>query len=331
VAQKHVVVWPPRAFQRIFADLEIELGRLAQAAFGFADMAIVAVLVRLAVANLAAQIVLVFGVKGVFRADDMAVFALRRAGRVITVLRVRVCRVKLVRIVARGALRIEHIHQLRQQHRLAYRASYSYAGKYYTLDDIAEYDEHGLWAFRNVYFSKHGSLLNTAEALVCTSEAGYFAHELQQLFRVHVQNALLKLFSSGRLRRESLDEAYLYLSPVNWKLQLDLRKRILEAATMPEEYPHSAFAHPDVRRCLNDFLAALNEQQRRLYVGFESMKLGHGGDTIMSKVTGMNVKTIARGRHELLSRQITIDRVRQAGAGKHRGEKKTPSSMSWKR
>jgi hypothetical protein len=60
----------------------------------------------------------------------------------------------------------------------------------------------------------------------------------------------------------------------------------------------------------------LNEQHRRLYLGMESLKLGHGGDVRISEITGVNVKTIARGRDELQAQEITVDRIRQVGAGR---------------
>lgn len=202
------------------------------------------------------------------------------------------------------------------------RTSYSHAGMYYTLDEIAEYDQHGLWNYHQIYFSKYGSLLNTVEALVCASEAGYFAHELQELVQVRVHTPLLKLISSGRLRRESLAPGYLYLCPQTWKSQLRMRKQILEAAVLGDK------SAADIQRALRTFLATLNEKQRRLFAGFESMKLGHGGDVIISRQTGMNVKTIARGRRELASQQITVDRVRQVGGGAKALEKKTPFSTS---
>jgi hypothetical protein len=201
---------------------------------------------------------------------------------------------------------------------LSYRASYSHAGKYYTLDEIAKYDHHGLWNYRQVYFSKYGSLLNTVEALVSASEAGYFAHELQDLVQVRVHAPLLKLISSGHLRRESLAQGYLYLSPQAWKSQFKRRKQILEATATGDK----------LQQALRTFLTTLNEKQRRLYAGFESMKLGHGGDIIIARQIDMNVKTIARGRRELASQQITVDRVRQVGGGAKALEKKAPFSTS---
>lgn len=202
---------------------------------------------------------------------------------------------------------------------LAYRASYSHAGKYYTLDEMAEYDQHGLWNYRQIYFSKYGSLLNTINALVSASEAGYFAHELQELVQVRVHAPLLKLTASGHLRRESLAPGYLYLCPQAWKSQLKRRKQILEATTSGDA------ASADIQQALHTFMTTLNEKQRRLYAGFESMKSGHGGDVLISRQTGLNVKTIARGRRELASQQITVDRVRQVGGGAKALEKKAAS------
>ena len=50
---------------------------------------------------------------------------------------------------------------------------------------------------------------------------------------------------------------------------------------------------------MNVFLSRLDEQQRRWYVALESMKIGHGGDTRLSQITGLHVDTIRRGREEL--------------------------------
>src|SRR3990172_7547536 len=44
---------------------------------------------------------------------------------------------------------------------LDYRASYSHGGRYYTLNELADYGEHGLWTFDKAHFSMHGSLLDT--------------------------------------------------------------------------------------------------------------------------------------------------------------------------
>ena len=72
---------------------------------------------------------------------------------------------------------------------------------------------------------------------------------------------------------------------------------------------------------LKAFLATLYEKQRRLYAGFESLRLGRGGDTLVASWTGLNVKTVARGRKELQAGGVTVDHVRAQGAGRPAAKK----------
>jgi hypothetical protein len=86
--------------------------------------------------------------------------------------------------------------------------------------------------------------------------------------------------------------------------------------------------HPQkvLHRRINLFLGRLDEQQRRWYVAIESMKVGYGGDDLLSQITGINVETIRRGRRELeadLADRPT-DRVRLPGGGRPSAGEKTP-------
>jgi hypothetical protein len=76
---------------------------------------------------------------------------------------------------------------------------------------------------------------------------------------------------------------------------------------------------------MNFFLSTLDEHQRRLYVGLESQKLGHGGDRHLAVITGLSVDTIAQGRHDLEHAEPT-DRIRTSGGGRWPVEKKTRRS-----
>ena len=85
-------------------------------------------------------------------------------------------------------------------------------------------------------------------------------------------------------------------------------------------------SHPDqtIHQQMNLLLSRLDEQQRRWYAAIEAKKLGHGGATLLSKITGLSVETIRRGRTELDSGLIErpVDRVRLAGGGRKTVEKK---------
>jgi hypothetical protein len=89
--------------------------------------------------------------------------------------------------------------------------------------------------------------------------------------------------------------------------------------------------HPNkqLHHQMNLFLSRLAEQQRRWYVALESKKIGHGGDALLSQITGLDVETIRRGRRELdgeLAERPTEHR-RLPGGGQPSIEKKPrPSS-----
>jgi hypothetical protein len=84
---------------------------------------------------------------------------------------------------------------------------------------------------------------------------------------------------------------------------------------------------------MNLRLRRLDEQQRRWYVAVESKRIGAGGDQLLAQITGLDEKTIQRGRQEL-TRELSErpeQRVRLPGAGQPRAEKKTQrESAPWK-
>ena len=88
--------------------------------------------------------------------------------------------------------------------------------------------------------------------------------------------------------------------------------------------------HPDkkLHYQMNLLLSRLDEQQRRWYAAIEAIKLGRGGMTLMSQITGMSVDTIRRGRDELdenLASRL-VDQVRLPGGGRPPVEKNSRAS-----
>ena len=76
---------------------------------------------------------------------------------------------------------------------------------------------------------------------------------------------------------------------------------------------------------INLLLSRLDEQQRRWFVAIESQRLGRGGDTRMSQITGISVVTIRRGQAELQSdlKDRPTNQVRLPGGGRPSFEKTT--------
>jgi len=71
------------------------------------------------------------------------------------------------------------------------------------------------------------------------------------------------------------------------------------------------------------FSSLLNEKQKRHYAGLESLKLGDGGDQLIADLLGINCHTVAKGRKEILARDIEVERVGRKGAGRNSVKKNT--------
>ena len=198
---------------------------------------------------------------------------------------------------------------------LPYRSSYSHCGAYYTLDSMAQYDELGLWSYRDIHFSRHGTLRDTAVALVSQAPAGYFVDELEALVQVAAKDTLRPLAQAGRLYRARWEGRYLYGA-------MDRARRQEQwAARQAQQRPQD-----DLQAAKALFYSLLDEQQRRLYAGLESLQWGHGGEQRMAQFFGLDADTVARGQTELLRGQVLRGRVRRAGAGRPAVEKKRPKS-----
>ena len=212
---------------------------------------------------------------------------------------------------------------------LQYLSSYSHRGKYYTLRSIARFSEQGLWSFHSVWFSRFGNLLETAQALVHHSDAGYSAAELKDIVQVKTKHALTRLVRDGRLERERFDSVYVYLSAQKdiAGRQIEARKALLQQSPASLMVSNPDLATDEAKALLILFCSMLNEKQRRLYAGLESLKLGHGGDAHIASILGIDPHTVARGRKELMQVDLTAtDRVRAPGAGRPWQEKKRRKS-----
>ena len=207
---------------------------------------------------------------------------------------------------------------------LDYLSSYSHRGMYYTLQSIAKFNPEGLWSHQSVWFSKFGSLLETAMAFVERSEAGYSAAELSQALQVETKHCLLKLIRAGQVQREKIQGCYIYFGSESKKYGYQRKARVKRK---DESLASMLVANPDLaedeaKAVVLLFLSTLNEQQRRLYAGLESLKLGYGGDSYIADLFGMDPHTVARGRRDLEKGNWDTSRLRAQGAGRSSVEKK---------
>ena len=206
---------------------------------------------------------------------------------------------------------------------LDYLTSYSHRGRFYTLREIVLFDDHGLWPQSGVWFSRFGTLLATAEAFVNRAPRGYFADELAHALHVDVQDALHQLVGQRRVARQIVSGLYLYTATDRsiQRGQLLTRRTVDAIPTVPDA---SVLAVPEeeVKAAILLFYSLLDEQQRRLYAGLESLKLGRGGDRQLAELLELDPHTVALGRQQLLAQDVQVARARKTGGGRQPVEKK---------
>ena len=215
----------------------------------------------------------------------------------------------------------------RKLQELPYFSSYSHRGAYYTLDEVAQFDEQGLWSYEDVWFSVHGTLLSTAAAFVEAAELGRYVEELDHELHIGTKDALRKLVRDARLSRQRLGGQFLYCAADARRRREQVRARRVHLAEpgLAGPLPKAAVLPEELRAAIVLFSSLLDEKQRRLYAGLEALKTGRGGDARIAELLGLDVGTVARGRRELLSGEVEIGRVRAAGGGRKSTEKKRPT------
>lgn len=120
---------------------------------------------------------------------------------------------------------------LRYLKHYGYLTSYNYNAAYYTLHDVPRFDEHGLWAYRKIRFSKFGTLGQTIVALVQQSDQGLTTVELQQRLHTEVANLLARLVQQQRLTVQGLrGRRVVYLSPEPARAERQFQRRQIELA-----------------------------------------------------------------------------------------------------
>jgi len=108
---------------------------------------------------------------------------------------------------------------------LKHLTSYTHSGKYYTLPEIAQFEEDGFWHYGDISFSLRGTLVNTLEHVITMSESGKTNPELEKYFRIRVQESLRALLQTKKIAREKIASHNLYLNPNSSVSAQQIKKR----------------------------------------------------------------------------------------------------------
>ena len=201
-------------------------------------------------------------------------------------------------------------------------SSCSHSGKYYALKKIARFNKYGVWTHESVLFSKHGTLKNTLKEIIGESAKGFTAFELKKILKVKVEDTLCILTREKSVSRKKMSGVFVYFSGnvKNGKKQELTRTDCLRPDSVATDRENLT---DELKAALIIFFSTPNEKQRRLYAGYESLKIGHGGDKMIADILNLDRKTVARGRRELLGGEVNVDIVRKPGGGRKKTKKNT--------
>ena len=113
--------------------------------------------------------------------------------------------------------------------------SYNEYGRYYTLAELAQYNECGIWKCGKGLFSKYGNLKETFRGVVCDSKSGMSAFEISEVMQLDAHTFLSHFRNHSGIRREKHRGLYLYFSSdgPTYERQKTCREMLLrDAATL---------------------------------------------------------------------------------------------------
>ncbi len=109
-------------------------------------------------------------------------------------------------------------------------ASFNHNSRYYALPQLPLFDDHGLWFFRDIGFSRHGHLPQTIVALVRQAPAGLSAAQLGQRLHMDPRSFLWQFHQHPQLQREKYHGHYVYFPA---EPELATRQKAFRKAGLP--------------------------------------------------------------------------------------------------
>jgi hypothetical protein len=142
----------------------------------------------------------------------------------------------------RQEFHLSHMTVFRALKKYGYYTSYNYNAAYYVLQHVPQFDEWGLWAYRDIRFSCYRRLPETILAVVEKAPAGLTIRELEERLQTKVANLVFRLVGAGRLRGERLlghQAVYGAGDPERCSRQREQRQRLLseQAVRGPDDLP----------------------------------------------------------------------------------------------
>ena len=113
---------------------------------------------------------------------------------------------------------------------VGYYSSFTHNGAWYTLQSIPRFGRNGLWFYRDIGFSRAGSLTKTLITLITESTAGMSAEMLGETLRCRCHGVLVNLWRKGNILREKIGRCQVYFAA-------DLRKAERQRQAWSAKHP----------------------------------------------------------------------------------------------
>jgi len=99
------------------------------------------------------------------------------------------------------------------------------SGKYYTLPEIATFDDDGFWEYEDACFNKFGKLREIVKRIIENSEMGYAVDELNKRMNIICGAHLLVFVREGIIARRKYGNSYCYFSTNKKKQKSQVERR----------------------------------------------------------------------------------------------------------
>ena len=117
--------------------------------------------------------------------------------------------------------------------------SYNHNGRYYTLPEIAQFDDMGLWRHQGAFFSKHGNLKQTLVHLVVHSVQGLSGAELGEILGLQPRSFLSHFRDHPAIYREHMRGCWIWFAADpgirEQQMQARLAQEVAMASCMPSD------------------------------------------------------------------------------------------------
>jgi hypothetical protein len=121
------------------------------------------------------------------------------------------------------------INDITMSMKVSARTVYRYLKQYYTLQNIPEFDQNGLWKYENICFSKFGNMVSTVKKIVENSPSGMTMNQLNTLLECTLESILPNMIYNNLLFRQKYNGLYMYFAtkPELRNAQLEQLSRVV--------------------------------------------------------------------------------------------------------